>query len=129
MPAIAALTINDGATTPVAHTFAPVTTNGSTAKWADRSAATPAGFTTITEEIREARSSGAAHRVIVGFNFPILALVDGSQTKVRNNSGQVVLNFAQDSTDQERKDALAYVSNFLANATVKTSIQNIEPFY
>lgn len=129
MPAIASLVINDGQTTPVAHTFAPVTTDGAEAKYADRAPALPIGYLQISHEVRQPASSTAAYRVITGFNFPVLATINSVLTKVRNSSAQVVFNFAQDSTDQERKDALAYVSNFLANSTVKTSIQNVEPFY
>lgn len=129
MPAIAALSINDGAATPVAHTFAPVTTNGATSKHADRAPLIPAGYLTIQQEVREAKAAGQAHRIIIGFSLPVLATVDGSLTRVRLSSAQVVFNFAQDSTEQERKDALAYVTNYLSNATVKTSVQNIEPFY
>jgi hypothetical protein len=39
------------------------------------------------------------------------------------------LNFAQDATDQEKKDLVAYVINHLSNATVRPSIYGQEPFY
>jgi hypothetical protein len=48
---------------------------------------------------------------------------------VRYNSAQVVLNIHPQSTLQERKDILAYVANTLGLATVKTSVENLEPFY
>lgn len=129
MPAIATLSINDGLATPVAHSFVPVTTDGSTAKWADKVAALPIGYNVITDEVRQPGSTTAAYRRLTGFSFPVLATVNGVNTKVRTSSAQVIFNFAQDSTDQERKDALAYVSNYLQNATVKAAVQNIEPFY
>lgn len=129
MPAIATLAINDGAATPVAHQFVPVTTDGSTARWADKLAALPIGYNVITDEVRQPGNATAAYRRLVGFSFPVLATVNGVSTKVRTSSAQVIFNFAQDSTDQERKDAVAFVSNFLSNATVKPAIQNIEPFY
>jgi len=129
MPAIATLAINDGAATPVAHSFVPVTTDGSTAKWADKLAALPIGYSIITDEVRQPGTATAAYRRLIGFSFPILATVNGVSTKVRTSSAQVIFNFAQDSTDQERKDVVAIVSNFLSNATVKPAVQNIEPFY
>lgn len=129
MPAIAALTINDGAATPIAHTFSPVATNGSKAEWADRSPGIPAGYLTLSDEVRKPTGPGTAHRKIVGLNAPVTATVDGSLKVVRNSSAQVILNFAQDSTVQERKDLLAYVSGYLGNADVKLSIQNIESFW
>lgn len=129
MPSLAALTIADGATTPVNHTFSPVTSTGREAQWADRSSATPNGYRVIRDTVREPASAGAAHRRLIGFNFPVEALVDGVTKVVRNSSAQVTLNFSAESTEQERKDALAYVTNFLGNTSVKAAIPALEPFY
>ncbi len=129
MPAIAAIAINDGAASPVSHTFNVVSTDGARGKWADRSPGIPTGFLTISHEVRNASSPSAAERIIMGFNVPVMATADGVTSVVRNSSAQVTLNLSPSSTEQERKDLLAYVANFLANASVKTSVQNIEPFY
>jgi len=129
MPAIASLSINDGLATPVAHTYAPVTTDGAKAQWADRSPTVPAGFRTISQEVKEPSGSRTVYTIEAGFMFPVVATVDGTDTVVRYNSGSVKLNIHPNSTLQERKDTMAYVSNFLANATVKTSVENLEPFY
>lgn len=129
MPAIAALSINDGQTTPVAHTFSPVRTDGSKAQWADRSPSIPSGYRLISHEVSEPNGSRTVHRLTFGFMFPVVATVNGVDTVVRYNSAQVVLNVHPDSLLQERKDSLAYIANFLANATVKTSVENLEPFY
>ena len=129
MPAIATLTINDGQAAPVAHTFSPQTTSGSRAVWADRSPSIPAGYRTISHELAEPNGSRTVHKVTLGFMCPTVAAVDGSDTVVRYNSGQVILNVNPNSTLQERKDLLAYVANSLGNATVKTSVENLEPFY
>lgn len=129
MPAIAALSINDGLSTPVAHTFAPKSTNGAKAEWADRSPTIPAGYRLISHEVADPNGSRTVHRLTMGFMFPVVATVDGVDTVIRYDSAQVVLNIHPDSTLQNRKDALAYVTNFLSNATVKTSVENLEPFY
>lgn len=129
MPAIAALTVNDGLATPVAHTFSPVTTDGSSAKWADRSPSIPAGYRTISQEVAGPSGSRTVHRITWGFMNPTVATVDGSDKVVRYSSAQVVLNIHPDSTLQERKDLLAYVANSLGLATMKTSVENLEPFY
>lgn len=129
MPALAALTINDGAATPVAHTFAPVTTDGSLAKWADRSPSIPQGFRTITEEVLEPSGNRTAYKITLGFYFPVVATVNGVDTVVRFGSAQVVFNMAPDSTLQERDDSLTYVINTLSHASVRTSVENLEPFY
>lgn len=129
MPAIAALSINDGQTTPVAHTFSPQSTTGAKAMWADRSPSIPAGYRTISHEIAEPSGNRTVYRDTFGFMIPVVATVDGSDTVVRYNSADIRLNVHPQSTLQERKDLIAYVTNFLANATVKTSVENQEPFY
>lgn len=129
MPAIAALVINDGAATPVARTFNPVTTDGSLSKWADRSPTIAAGFRTITEEVLEPAGNRTVYKITMGFYFPVVATVNGVDTVVRFNSAQVIFNMAPDSTTQERDDTMSFVKNFLANSTVVTSVENVEPFY
>jgi len=129
MPAIAALVINDGLASPGAHTFSPVTTDGSTAKWADRSPSIPAGFRTISFEVSPPSGNRVTNKLQAGFNNPTVATVDSVDKVVRNSSAQVTLNIHPESTLQERKDLLAYVYNFFGNATVKASVNDIEPFY
>lgn len=129
MPAIATMTINDGQATPVAHSFAPVTTDGSLAKWADRSPTIPSGYRTISHEVLPPNGSRTVNKVTLGFMVPVVATINGVDTVVRYSSAQVTLNIHPDALLQERKDLLAYVANSLANANVKTSVENIEPFY
>lgn len=129
MPQLAAITINDGATTPVAHTFNPVVATQGRSRVADRSPGVPSGYLTIDHEVRQPGSPDAAFRVIMGFNIPVTAVVDGSTQVVRNSSAQIQINLSQESTLQERKDLLAYMANYLANTTVKDTVYNIEPFY
>lgn len=129
MPAIAALVINDGQGTPVAHTFSPQTTDGSLAKWADRSPTIPAGYRGISHEVLPPNGNRTVNKMTFGFNFPTVATVNGVDTVVRYSSAQVTLNIHPESTLQERKDMNAYITNFMSNATVKTSVENIEPFY
>ena len=129
MPAIASLTINDGQATPVAHTFSPQSTTGSKAQWADRSPTIPAGYRSISHELAEPNGSRTVNKVTFGFMNPTVATVDSSDTVVRYSSAQVILNIHPQSTLQERKDLYAYVVNYMSNATVKTSVENLEPFY
>lgn len=129
MPAIAALTINDGQTTPVARTFSPVSTNGAKGEFADRSASIPAGFATISHEVRRPANASSAQRIVIGMNVPKVETVNGVATVTRFSSAKVELNLSNLSTEQERKDLLAFVRNYLAQASVATSVTNIEPFY
>lgn len=129
MPAFAAVVINDGATTPVAHTFSPVTTDGAASELADRTASTPAGFRKLQFSVAQPSGQRTAYQIAIGHYNPVEATVSGVTSVVRACSAKLSLNFAPDSTAQERKDTLAYLVNYLSNATVKTAIENIEPFY
>jgi hypothetical protein len=129
MPAIGNIVLNDAEGTPVAHTFAPVTTDGATAKLANRSASTPKGFETLSLEMRAPQGQATAYRLLIGFNDPVEATVDGSQVVVRNNSGDLRLNFSPESTAQERKNSLKMLSNLLNHATTVAVVENLEPIY
>jgi hypothetical protein len=129
MPAIAALTINDGLAVPVAHTFNPVTTDGSKASFADRSPTIPAGFRQISHEVLPPSGNRTTHKITAGYMNPTVATVNGVDAVVRYSSAQVILNIHPEATLQERKDLLAYVANSLGLASWKTSIENLEPFY
>lgn len=127
MPAIAALSVNDAV--PAAHTFSPVTTTGAKAQWADRSPTIPAGYRLISFELGEPSGQRTTYKITFGFKCPVVASVNGVDTVVRYDSAQLVLNVHPESTLQNRKDLLAYVANTCGLATVKTAVENLEPFY
>jgi len=129
MPVRAALTINDGAATPLAHTFAVNGDKGAVASFVDKTSGIPIGFIEFGHEVRPAKSTTGANSVILTVNLPTLGTVNGVTQKVRNSSASVRFNFAQDSTDAERKDLVAYIVNGLSNATIRPSLYNIEPYY
>lgn len=129
MPAIGNIVINDAETTPVAHTFSPVTTDGALAKLANRAAGVPVGYETMSIELRPPAQANAAYRLLIKGNDPTTAVVDGTDAVVRNNSVDFAVNFAQSSTAQERKNWLKMMSNLLAHATIVTVVENLEPIY
>jgi hypothetical protein len=69
------------------------------------------------------------NKLQMGLMNPTVATVNSVDTVVRYSSAQITLNIHPEATLQERKDLLAYCVNFFTNATVKTSVENIEPFY
>lgn len=129
MPTIIDLTIKDGAATPVDHVFSVETTNGRQASWNERSAPSPAGYLTLNHEVRKPTSAGAAGRVLISGYFPKMEVVNGINTVTRFSSVKAELNFPILATEQERADALAYLVNFLNQASVKTSVLKMQPFY
>lgn len=129
MPAIANLTIADGQASPANHTFAVSTTDGQKAKWLEKTAGSSLGYYQLTYSARSAGSPTAADVVEVGLILPTLSIDGTLISQARKSSASVRFNFAQTATDQERKDLVAYVANFMANASVKAAIPAIEPFY
>lgn len=129
MPAIAPISINDGAATPVAHVFSPVTTNGSTAKWANRVAAIPNAYERLQIQLLEPTSPTAAYRMIGSLTRPILGTVDGVQVVVRQEKVDFTLNFSQTSSEQERKDDVTLIKNLFSDSTFMTAATKLEPYY
>jgi hypothetical protein len=129
MPAIGNIVINDAATTPLAHTFSPVTTDGQTGQLANRAAAIPSGYEKLKMEMRPPSSPTAAYSLLVDMTNPVVGTVDGAQTVVRSNNGNLRLNFGPQSTVQERKDQLKLWQNLLGHATTIAMVTDVEPLY
>lgn len=129
MPAAATLTINDGQASPAAHSFVPAAQQGTRFEWNEKTAGIPGGYFVLTHEYVKPGTPAAAFRIKLALNMPSTATVDGSLAVVRNSSAQLTFNLSQSSTLQERKDLLAYIANSLANANVKSSIQDVEQFW
>lgn len=129
MPALAPIVVNDAEATPVAHTFDPVTTDGSTAQLANRSATSPRGFETLQVELKAPANGSTAYRLRIGFNDPVEATVNGAQVVVRNSSCDLRLNFSPESTAQERKNLLKLMQNLFGHVTLVTMVDKLEPIY
>lgn len=130
MPQLAAITVNDGKSTPVAHVFAPVKTDGSNAKLANRSATIPQGYEGLELSVRDpGGSKTAAYRVFGSMTLPTVGPVNGTDAVLRASKVDFAFNFSQLSTVQERKDLLAMMSNLFAHATMKVVVENVEPLY
>lgn len=129
MPAIGNITVNDGEATPVAHTFSPVTTNGSLAKLANRAASSPIGEETLSVEVINPKATGQAYQVVLKGYDPVTATVEGVDQVVKYNSFELRFNLSQLSTTQEAKNLRMIAQNLLANATISAVIDSHEPIY
>jgi hypothetical protein len=140
MTAIAALTLADGQSTPVNHTFAPVNIDQQgVARWADRSGGIALGYPTLSFSCRQPTGKTArVFRQMFKVVVPILEQTSASTasgiqpapTKAYDLifTGEFVL--PERSTLAQRNDLLAYVKNFLANAAVlPPAVQNFESIY
>jgi len=138
------IVINDGQATPAAVTFttAGVKFDAKSDKiigtWADNSTGIAIGRRTLRASFgnfaKQHNSSGVIEEVF-DVEVPVLETVAGSTEAgyaavpkvafiVR---GQVKLWLPTRSTTQNRKDVLAFVKNFLANAVVTAGVQDLDP--
>lgn len=138
MAAIAVLTLNDGATTPVAHTFNPAPDlNSNLPKWVDRSGGIAMGYPTVTMSIRNPTKESRVYRVNIRLWTPIMETVSASTASGIPPAPVVSYTLLSNmefvlperSTLQQRKDILAYAKNMLANAVVTSAVQDFEPVY
>lgn len=138
MSAIASMTINDGAATPVAHTFAPVNIDASgVAKWADRVGGIALGFPVITALVKTPNGTSRNYRVSLKIVTPVLEVTSPSTstgiqpapTKAYDLIGTVEFVLPERSSLAERKNLLAYVKNFMANANVTNALESFESVY
>lgn len=134
MPAFAPIVINDGATTPVAHTYTPngVNPKDSTVAQFKESTGTPVGDKTITVSLRAATASRKA-RVVIALPIMVTETINGvSVSRIdHSNFVEVIGTFSEKSTTQERKDAMALATNLISpsHAVMSKVFQDLEMFW
>lgn len=132
MPQFAAITINDGATTPVAKTFVPNQNGGGVSSYQEMSGGVSAGYPRIQIRYSPSGSGGAPNtRVVMKITVPkVVTYNDATGKPVTKtdytNFAEVRFSLADGSSLQERKDILAYVKNLVAHATVTSVVTGPE---
>lgn len=127
----ATITLNDGAATPVAHSFTPVNVNADgVAKYSDKSLGIAIGYPIVTLQAKESTKQFRSSRVIGKVVLPVLEQVAGSSntgfTPAPVVAYPLYFNFdftlPDRCTIQNRKDILAYAKNLLTNAIVSSLV-------
>lgn len=131
MPAHASFTVNDRATTPVAHTFTPVNIDpNGVASWKE-ALGVPVGEKIVT---LSNKFSNGKYRVKLLFKYPIVQtqVINGVSTPVVVRTAYAELNLTFESTSslQERQDTVGLIYNsMVASQTmmdgVLTALGNI----
>lgn len=138
MSAIAALTLADGASTPVNHTFSPVNIDqAGVAKWADRSGGIALGFPVVSLSLRTPSKTSRNFRLTAKVVTPVLEVTSPSTstgiqpapTLAYNVTANVDIVLPERTTVQQRKDLAAFLKNFLANAVITNAVENFENVY
>jgi len=130
MPQLAAVTINDGKATPVAHTFQPRDIVSGVATLTEGTGI-PIGENQLSFSI--AKTASGRRNVKMKLIIPIVqdVVVAGISrpTVVRNTTVNVDLSFAEDSSTAERKDARALTANALNHALLASAINELQALY
>lgn len=133
MPQQSSQSINDGATTPVAHVFAPMGAIASAgeivARWINRAASVLTGGAEQLLAYFRTKKDGSisARHVVI---LPITEVVGGVSVVTRVLRSTVTFDIPSNATTQNRKDILALQRNALAETTnFGLAVLNGEPVY
>jgi len=129
MPAIGNVSINDGESTPVAHVFTPVNTEGGKALLENRNTTVAAGSETLTVEVRRIPGSTTSDQVHLELTLPSVATVNGVAQVVRSQKAKLSFYVSKQGSQQERKNQRVLLANALQNASIAAAIDNIEWLY
>lgn len=123
------LSINNGAATPVAKSFAPERVAPDLSAFTERTAAASAGFVRLSVGLSPASAKRSTNRIPVRLDLPVLQTVNGVNSVAYTGrfNGEFVIPDVM--TAAERADLHAYVANALDNALVKAVIKDLDPMY
>lgn len=129
MAQTANVTLADGLTPPVNHTFTVLTAQAGTdvpAKWRDiDSYSTPVGQYQLSLLNRR---TNAADKVSIRLTMPGIS-TDGTMTKLHTVTATADFILPDTASIQERKDIMAFMKNAFANSIFQDSVWNGSPAY
>jgi hypothetical protein len=143
MPQISNIVINDGASTPVAHTFAPIGRDEKGVFWFEQTSPSPANPLGAKRIGYKQTRVLDANKQLTGYSTITYTLSVPTLETVANNSAGITppptLSYtekarfefvvAERSTAQERKDTRVLVLNFLGQAMPIANIDTLQPSY
>lgn len=146
MPQMASIVINDGQATPVAHTFAPSTSQGEVFMFEDRSGGIAIGYPSISMSYKRpapgmngdaSNANSRVHRIRVKIAVPTLESTSAATgtgippaptiSHVHMQNAEWVM--PEKGTLQERKNLVAYAKNLLSDANVLKVLQDQETWW
>lgn len=132
MPAQAAITINDGQATPVAHVFNPDgafrgSDNKVIGNWVDRSPAVKVGYLTIREQHAPANGSNL-EKIRWVIERPTTETLSGAAAPSRAYANTIVVEawIHDRATVAELSDMVAFAKNFTALTYFADKVKNRE---
>lgn len=139
MAQINSIIINDGATTPVAHTFSPIGVDEKGVFWLEQTAPVPTNSLggkrmgiSLTRPVTADSLKDARARGVVSIYEPVLEVTGNSSTgitppatKAYELAGRCNFELPLRSTKQEKKDVRVLLANALMSAAVVSVIDDL----
>lgn len=143
MPAIAAIVINDGAATPVAHTFTPLGRDANGVYWWEQTTPVPVNKLAAkrisykqTRELDVAKQLTSVSRANYTLWYPSMETLANNSagftppaTVAYKEVARLSFELPERGLVQERKDTRVLLANFLAHAMMISNVDNLEPSY
>jgi hypothetical protein len=132
MAAASSITINDGQTTPVAHTFVPARKNGQVVEYEERvTAANPAGFFTLAISQGDSKSASPVIRTRISVAVPVEVLDSSTGLYSYPYTSRISIDvlLPKNATAAIRADVAAYAKNLLAHATIVSLLKDLDAPY
>lgn len=145
MPQAAPIVINNGATTPVAHTLSPIGFDDKRVLWFEQTAPVPVnGLGAIRLGYKQTRgivgdgqkSLTSKSTVSFSLHVPTLEVLGNSSAGITpppqeayREIGRVTFELAERSTKQERKDTRVLLANLLQSSMAASGIDDLQPAY
>lgn len=124
-----ALSINNGAATPVAKSFAPEAVAPTMSTFTERSAGVSAGFIRLSVGLSPASSKRASNRVDLSLDLPVLSTVNGVSQVAYTARFKGYFVLPDQMTAAERADVAAFVANALDVTSIRNVIKDLDPLY
>lgn len=115
------ITVNDGATTPVAQTFSIIDRTGLVSTFRNAASSLLRGAQKLVHEVREGKSATAANRCLMSLAVPVEGVVDGQTTVVRSSLFRFEANYSPEANEAERLTHYVEFLNVLSHADVKSA--------
>jgi hypothetical protein len=143
MPQIAAIVINDGAATPVAHTFSPLGRDKAGVFWWEQTNPAPANKLGAKRiGYKQDREMAARSQLTASSKASYTLWVPTLETLGNNSAGitppatvayrevaRIEFTLAERSLTQERKDTRVLAINLLSHAMATANVDTLEPSY
>jgi hypothetical protein len=130
MSAFAPILLDDGADTPVEHTFSPsgIDSNGVARLYETNDTGSLDSRLAISLGVALPKNGSQVARVTAKVVIPVMD-AENSLVKTGELIGTVSFVLPKTATHPQRSDILALVANFLADPSVVSAVQDLESIY